>query len=131
MKNRATVRALTKIVSDLFNTYDSFNNLIRIICIDFCKAFDLTDHNVLLQKFSQYEIPQLVLVWYLYFMNNCSQFLRVGDSVSNLLTTASGAGCNRIDCFGQCLGCYAVLYQGMLQWQLASFSHDARVLSQW
>ena len=58
--------------------------------VDFSKAFDLIDHNVLLQKFLQYEIPQHVLVWYLDFLTNRRQFVRIGDSISNIVTTNAG-----------------------------------------
>lgn len=90
MKNRSTVHALIKVVNHLFKASDSSNNFIRILFVDFRKAFDLIDHNVLLQKFLQYEIPQHVLVWYLDFISNRSQFVRIGDSVSNVLTTNAG-----------------------------------------
>ena len=39
----------------------------------------------------QYEIPQHVLVWYHGFISNRSQFVRIGNSVSNVLTTNAGS----------------------------------------
>ena len=87
MKNRSTVHALIKLVNHLFKASDSCNNFIRILFVDFGKAFDLIDHNVFLQKFLQYEIPQHVLVWYLDFISNRRQFVKIGDSFSNIVTT--------------------------------------------
>ena len=81
---------MIKIVNHLFKASDSCNNFIRILFVDFRKAFDLIDHNVLLQKFLQYEIPQHVIVWYLDFISNRRQFVKIGDSISNIMTTNAG-----------------------------------------
>ena len=58
--------------------------------VDFSKAFDVIDHNVLLNKFISNNIPEHVIVWSLDFLNGCKQFVKIGNSVSN--TTVVGAG---------------------------------------
>jgi len=58
--------------------------------VDFSKAFDVIDHNVLLNKFISNNIPEHIIVWSLDFLNGCKQFVKIGNSVSN--TTVDGAG---------------------------------------
>ena len=77
-------------MNHLFKASDSSNDFITVLFVYSNKAFILTDHNILLRKFLQFEIPRHALVWYLDFINNRSQFVRIGDSVSNVLTTNAG-----------------------------------------
>ena len=58
--------------------------------LEFCKAFDVIDHNVLLNKFINNNIPEHIIVWSLDFLNGRKQFVKIGNSVSN--TTVVGAG---------------------------------------
>ena len=57
--------------------------------VDFSKAFDVIDHNVLLNKFISNNIPEHVIVWSLDFLNDRKQFVKIGNSISN--TTAVAA----------------------------------------
>ena len=90
VKNRSTTHALIKIMHHLFQAADSSSNFIRILFVDFRKAFDLIDHRALLQKFLELDIPKHVVVWYLDFINNRSQFVKIGESVSAILKTNAG-----------------------------------------
>ena len=65
-------------------------NIIRVLFVDFSKAFDVIDHNVLLNKFISDNIPEHIIVWSLDFLNGRKQFVKIGNSVSN--TTVVGAG---------------------------------------
>jgi len=63
--------------------------------VDFSKAFDVIDHNVLLNKFISNNIPEHVIVWSLDFLNDRKQFVvTIGNSISN--TTAVGAGTPKV-----------------------------------
>ena len=62
----------------------------RVLFVDFSKAFDVIDHNVLLNKFISNNIPEHIIVWSLDFLNGRKQFVKIGYSVSN--TTVVGAG---------------------------------------
>jgi len=65
-------------------------NIIRVLFVDFSKAFDVIDHNVLLNKFISDNIPEHIIVWSLDFLNGRKQFVKINNSVSN--TTVVGAG---------------------------------------
>jgi hypothetical protein len=44
---------LIKLTDLFFRSTDDCDNFIRILCVDFAKAFDLVDHNVLSLEFLQ------------------------------------------------------------------------------
>ena len=46
-----------KLTDEWFKASDISNNFIRILFLDFSKAFDFINHNVLLQKFLDYNFP--------------------------------------------------------------------------
>ena len=54
-------------------------------------AFDLIDHNVLLNKFVDYEFPLWLKTWSLSFLHERSQFVKAGDITSSVMTINAGA----------------------------------------
>ena len=74
---------------ELFVAADCSQNIIRILFVDFSKAFDVIDHNILLDKFISNDISEHITVWLVDFLNGRKQFVIIGDSVSN--TTIVGA----------------------------------------
>jgi len=74
---------------ELFVASDCSQNVIRILFVDF-KAFDLIDHNILLNKFVSNGVPEHVTLWSLDFLNEHKQFVKIGESVSS--TTVIRAG---------------------------------------
>jgi len=74
---------------------EDHTTIIRVLFVDFSKAFDVIDHNVLLNKFISNNIPEHVIVWSLDFLNDRKQFVvTIGNSISN--TTAVGAGTPKV-----------------------------------
>ena len=88
--NRSTTHALIKFSHHIFTASDTSANFIRILFIDFTKAFDLIDHNVLLQKLLDYNFPQHITVWSMSFLENREQFVRVAAQNSSTLKLKSG-----------------------------------------
>ena len=39
-------------------------NVVECVLVDFCKAFDLVDHKLLLQKLKQYKNNKLSISWF-------------------------------------------------------------------
>jgi hypothetical protein len=58
--NRSTVHALIKLTDLFFRSSDDCDNFIRILFVDFAKAFDLVNHNALFRKFLQYHFPLIL-----------------------------------------------------------------------
>jgi len=88
--NRSTTHALIKLTHDIFKASDNSQHFIRILFVDFSKAFDIIDHNILLQKFVNYNFPQHISVWSLSFLDNRKQFVKIGDKLSSILKSSAG-----------------------------------------
>jgi len=54
------------------------------------KAFNVINHNILLNKFISNNIPEHVIVWSLDFLNARNQFVKIGNSVSNTMVVGAG-----------------------------------------
>jgi len=90
-RNRSTVLALTKLCRILFEAADDCGNFIRLVFVDFTKAFDLIDHSVLYKKFVDCEFPTWLTAWSLSFLKDRMQFVKVRDIMSGCLVTNAGA----------------------------------------
>ena len=56
---------------------------VRTVFVDFRKAFDLVDHNILFAKLTKYNIPNFLLLWFASYLTNREQRVRVNSSVSS------------------------------------------------
>ena len=56
-RHRSTTLALLKFSHVLFTSSDLSRNFIRLLFVDFKKAFDLVDSNILFDKFVKYNFP--------------------------------------------------------------------------
>ena len=74
--------ALIKICDLLFRSADNSSNFIRILFIDFAKAFDVVDHNIMLNEFEAYDFPPHIVAWSLSFLQERTQFVRVKNTNS-------------------------------------------------
>ena len=83
----------------MFVAADCSQNIITVLFVDFSKAFDVIDHNVLLNKFISNNIPEHVCS--LDFLNGRKQFVKIGNSVSN--TTVVGAGTPQLTTTKYCI----------------------------
>lgn len=87
---RSTVLALVKICHYLFTAMDSRDIFGRILFVDFTKAFDLIDHNILFQKMCELDFAPHIIVWFLSFLVNRTQFVSLGTSFSECKITNAG-----------------------------------------
>ena len=82
-RNRSTTHALVKFSDFIFSSSDSSSNIIRILLVDFKKAFDVVDHNILSSKFKFYDFPSHVSTWLLSFLQDRSQYCCINNVASN------------------------------------------------
>jgi len=61
---------------------------VLFLFVDFCKAFDLIDHNVLFNELLSSGVPEHIIAWSHDFLNDRKQFVKIGDSVSATRVTA-------------------------------------------
>jgi len=55
---------------EIFVASDCSENIIRILFVDFRKAFDLIDHNFLFNKLLCSGVPEHIIAWSLDFLND-------------------------------------------------------------
>jgi Reverse transcriptase (RNA-dependent DNA polymerase) len=69
---------MTHNVTEMLET----NFYVRCLCVDFSKAFDVFDHNILSAKLAKLQIPSQIFHWLLSFLTGHTQHVKVGISIS-------------------------------------------------
>jgi len=67
-KRHSTETALIGIIDELLFNLDS-DRASGMILIDYCKAFDMVDHSVLLQELQAYRLDNKSLIWFRSYLN--------------------------------------------------------------
>lgn len=82
----------TNLLESLENWLDNLENgeSVDVFYLDFSKAFDRVPHKRLMSKLNSYGVSEDVHVWIKNFLNNRSQSVRVGSSLSESLPVISG-----------------------------------------
>ena len=60
------------------------NSYVRVLCIDFSKAFDIADHEILLPTLVAPGLPLVIVNWVISFLTDRNQMRKI-DSVISLL----------------------------------------------
>ena len=63
---------------------------VRILFLDYSKAFDLVDHTILISKFEGLGVPKLLTNWLAGFLSDRRQRVKLGQEVSDWLTLKGG-----------------------------------------
>ena len=88
-KGHSTTQAITEITETLRKSIDE--NLYTCgVFIDFAKAFDTVNHNILLNKLEAYCIRGLPLQWFARYLSNRKQYVALGDFESTRQTMICG-----------------------------------------
>ena len=94
-KGRSTERAIAEITDNLKNAID--NNLFTCgVFLDFAKAFDTVNHNLLLKKMEMYGIRGLPLQWFTNYLTNRQHYVFLAGMESSKQTIVCGVpqGCS-------------------------------------
>ena len=86
---KSTTHAIVNHLSFLYKHLE-LNHSVVSIYLDFRKAFDCVDHNILLAKLNHYGIRGIANDWFKSYLSNRQQYTRVGDSESNLRHVSRG-----------------------------------------
>ena len=77
-KGRSTTLALIKFSHILFDAADDSTNIVRILFVDFRKAFELIDHNVFCNKLIANMFPPHLSLWSRSFLCDRCPFVKIG-----------------------------------------------------
>ena len=81
--------ALVKLVDDWAKCIDN-REMVGALFIDFRKAFDLVDHNILLRKLSLYKCTPSVLNWFKSYLSNRKQTIESETGFADFASVCSG-----------------------------------------
>jgi len=91
VSGRSTTLALVKLTNLLYESSDVSGSIIRILFIDFSRAFDIIDHNVICKKLEENNCPDVLKNWLLSFLTNRTQFVKVDNYTSSSCLVNAGA----------------------------------------
>jgi hypothetical protein len=89
-KDCSTILALSQLIHEWSIASESKTPVIRILLLDFSKAFDLVDHNILLNKVRNTGAPEFLTSWFYSFLTNRKQRIKIRDKVSSYANIHGG-----------------------------------------
>ena len=79
----STTDALVEMTHAWYETTDTRHTYVRIVLLDFSKAFDLINHNILLDKLQVFGIQAHILRWLAAFLLDRTQRVKIGNNYSH------------------------------------------------
>ncbi len=92
MKNCSTTHALIHMIHNRLAELENPGSTIRCCMIDFSKVFDRIDHNILLHKLQQLNIPPILLNWCAEFLHDRYLRVKLGQNKSTWRQINAGLG---------------------------------------
>ncbi len=77
-----SISELFELFNDLYKSSDELGSTSRLVLLDYSKAFDLIDHNVLLPKLEDMGVPPIILRWIACFLFQRRQRTKIGTVLS-------------------------------------------------
>ena len=82
-KGKSTENAVTSIVSQILQAKDRKESSYCIF-LDFAKAFDTVNHDILIEKLNYYGIKGNALAWFKSYLCNRAQYTQIGETLSDI-----------------------------------------------
>ena len=90
IKDSSTTLALITMLHYVLQRLEKNNTYARILLIDFSKAFDHIDHNILLDKLKTNGVPQICVEWQKAFLTSRTQRVKLANSKSDWTEVGGG-----------------------------------------
>ena len=78
----STTDALVGMMHRWYEAADKLNNYVRVVLLDFSKAFDLINHHILPEKLQTNGTPACIIRWIAAFLLNRLQWVQIGTDCS-------------------------------------------------
>ena len=91
IQRSSTDMALISIIDHILKSTDNSSTSVRMLLCDFSKAFDLVDHNILIDKLSSKGIHESLTRWAANFLQHRTQRVKIGSTISSV--KSMNAGC--------------------------------------
>ena len=88
-KNKSTIQAIINNLDYIYKKLDTGKTVLSIF-LDFKKAFDCVDHNILLSKLNKYGVRGVPHQWLSSYLSNRTQFVSINGVTSSTLPISYG-----------------------------------------
>ena len=78
----STTDALVEMTHKWYEATDVLNNYVRVVLLDFSKAFDLINHHILVDKLITNGVPAHIVRWLAAFLLDRQQQVKIGNIYS-------------------------------------------------
>ena len=82
-KGKSTENAVTSIVSQILKAKERKESSYCIF-LDFAKAFDTVNHDILIEKLNFYGVKDKALAWFKSYLSNRAQYTQIGENLSDI-----------------------------------------------
>ncbi len=89
-KGYSTVHALVELHHQWLEAVETTGSVVRVLMLDFRKAFDRVDHHILLTKLANLGLPDFLLKWMTSFLCERQQRVKIGQVTSTWRTINAG-----------------------------------------
>ena len=73
---------LLEMVNKWYEATDNLDSYVRVVMLDFSKAFDLINHCLLIEKLQLYDLPEHIIRWMAAFLLDRNQRVKIGKHYS-------------------------------------------------
>jgi len=82
VKGAGTTDALVELMHKWYEAADRNETFVRVLLLDYKKGFDLINHEILIEKLLQMDIPRHIVRWMAAFLLDRTQMVKVGNCLS-------------------------------------------------
>jgi hypothetical protein len=90
LQGSSTVHYLVDLLDFVYKSLDNNNSYVIIVLLDLSKAFDLVDHNILINELIRLEVNMCDVLWLSDFLYQRSQCVKEGNQLSKFCNIFNG-----------------------------------------